>query len=69
MRLLTGLNAAKDEDVARVFGVMEKVLRNVAVRILLEGVSDDPESDVSKLLGKLRERPNMHFVTQSPTKS
>ena len=63
---MTGLDATKDEDVARVFGVMEKVLRNVASRVLIEGATDDQEeSAVAKLLGKLRGRPNVHFVTQN----
>ena len=49
------------KDGARIVQVIEEVLKNVALRVLAEGVSE-PETPVSMFIAILRDRPNMFFV-------
>ena len=49
------------KDGARIVQVIEEVLKNVALRVLVEGVCE-PETPVSMFIAKLRDRPNMFFV-------
>ena len=58
VRLMPKINVTKDED--RVMKVIENILHNVHLRVLVEGKCEE-ETPVGKFLGKLRERPNMHF--------
>ena len=57
------VDVSKSDEASRIIGVVEQVLRNVALRVLVDGAVEDG-SDVAKLLDKLRERPNMHFVAK-----
>ena len=49
------------KDGARIVQVIEEVLKNVALRVLVEGVSES-ETPVYDFIAKLRDRPNMFFV-------
>ena len=61
VRIMKHVDVSNEGEVARIVEVVEKVMKNVALRCLLDG-QPEPESAVSKVLDSWRQRPNMHFA-------
>ena len=58
---LMKIDIAKEGESERAVQVIDKVLKNLALRVPVEGKSD-PQTPVGQFLAKLRDMPNMHFV-------
>ena len=61
VRLMLKIDITKEGESERVVQVIEKVLKNLAMRVPVEGKSD-LQRPVGQFLAKLRDMPNMHFV-------
>ena len=61
VRLLPKIDLSKDGEQDRVVHVIKNVMRNLAMRVPVDGTVE-AESPVSKLLETLRAMSNMHFV-------
>ena len=61
VRLMLKIDITKEGESERVLQVIEKVLKNLALRVPVEGKSD-LQTPVGQFLAKLRDMPNMHFV-------
>ena len=62
VRLMLKIDITKEGEDERIVAVIQKVLHNVALRVLVDGKCE-PDTPVGKFLAKLREMPNMHFVS------
>ena len=61
VRLMLKIDITKQGEDERIVSVIDKVLRNVALRVLVDGTCE-PDSPVGQFLARLRGMPNMHFV-------
>ena len=61
VRLMLKIDITKEGESERVVQVIDKVLKNLALRVPMEGKTD-PQTPVGQFLVKLRDMPNMHFV-------
>ena len=61
VRLMQNVDITKQGEDERIVSVIDKVLRNVALRVLVDGTCE-PGSPVGQFLARLRGMPNMHFV-------
>ena len=61
VRLLTKIDITKDGESDRIVDVIQNVLRNLALRVCVDGKAE-PETPVGEFLARLRRMPNMHFV-------
>jgi len=61
VRLMLKIDITKEGESERVVQVIDKVLKNLALRVPVEGKTD-PQTPVGQFLVKLRDMPNMHFV-------
>ena len=66
VRLMKRIDLALAGEEARIIEVLESVLKNLALRVFIDGNCEVAETPVYKLIAKLRERSHMHFVTLPP---
>ena len=60
IRFLKGVDVSKEDSVKTFDDVLNKILKNVAVRVLIDG-EEKADTPVAKVLEIWRQRPNMHF--------
>ena len=61
VRLMEHVDVSKEAERTRVTQVLEKVLKNLALRVLVDG-DVEAASPVADFIEILRARPHMHFV-------
>ena len=64
VRIMKDVDISSQEEKSRIVQVIEKVLRNLALRVLVDG-EVEADSAVSKWLESLRERANMYFPAKA----
>ncbi len=67
VRVMKRVDLAKESgEEARIIEVLESVLKNLSMRVFIDGTCENDEAPVCKLIAKLRQRSHMHFVTMPP---